>query len=85
MNEHEFLQKLARAARWDSPPDINVVERVLGSIAAARPRAFDPVLGYFAVAASVAAAVVVAWAIQNWLSMQDPLLALANSFNEVLL
>ncbi len=86
MNEHEFLQKLAGAARWDSPPQINVAERVMENIATARPKAtFDPVLGGFALAACLAAAVVIALAIHSWLSLQDPLQALADSFNMVTL
>jgi hypothetical protein len=85
MNEHEFLGKLAGAARRDRPPDVNVVAAVLGSIATARPKAVDPVLGYFALVAGVAATVVLTLAIQSWLSMQDPLMALGNSFNTVTL
>ena len=49
------------------------------------PKAVDPVVGYFALVASVAAAVVFALAIHSWLGMQDPLMALGTSFNTVIL
>jgi hypothetical protein len=85
MNEHELLAKLAGAARRDLPPDIDVSQRVLQDIAFLRPRrAFDPVLGYFALAACLAAAVTVALAVGSWLRMQDPLLVLANSVTTVI-
>ena len=84
MNEHEFLQKLAGAARWDSPPQINVAERVMRGIATARPRALDPVVGYFAFAACLAAAVLVSFAIHSWLGMQDPLSDLVSDLSMVI-
>jgi len=84
MNDRELFAKLASAARWDSPPDVNVTFQVIRRVAAVRPRAVDPILGYFTVAACAAAGVVIILAVQSWLRMQDPLLALANTINTVM-
>ena len=85
MNEHEILQKLAGAARLDSPPAIDVTMGVLWNISVARrPRSVDPVLGYFAAAAAVAAVVVAAVAIHAWFSADDSLLAMVNSVTSVI-
>ena len=85
MNEHELLKKLAGAARWDSPPPIDVTMGVLWNISVARrPKPFDPVLGYFAAVATVAAVVVAAAAIHAWLATDDSLLAMINSITSVI-
>ncbi|MFA6133799.1 MAG: hypothetical protein WC869_07280 [Phycisphaerae bacterium] len=79
MSEHEILQKLAGAARWDMPPAINVADEVMRSIAGARRRSFDPAVGYFAAATSIAAAIVGAVAVELWINWQDPLLDMVSS------
>ncbi len=84
MSKNELFAKLASAARWDSPPGVDVASQVMRRLAAARPRAIDPILGYFTVAACAAAGVVIILAVQSWMRMQDPLLALANTINTVM-
>lgn len=62
MNEEQILRKLASAARGDRPPLIDVSGQVLGRIGAA-PAPRNLVLWLFSGVSSVAAAVVVALAI----------------------
>ena len=84
MNEHEFLGRLAEAARLDAPPALDVSGQVMRTIRRRRARTPNVVLGYFAAAAAVAAAVVVIAALQSWQGMQDPLLAMANAMGPML-
>ncbi len=73
------LEKLASAARRNPPPRIDVTDRVLRSL---RTREEDaesplntPLLGFSAV--SFASALIVAvLALQSWLSVHDPMVAL---------
>ena len=66
MNEERILQVLARAARADAPPAVDVADRVLASLRAARRP--SRLIVWFAAAASAAAIVIVVmalWALMN--------------------
>lgn len=84
MKENNIINKLSGAARWDLPPAVNVADAVMREIGAAAPRSFDPIVGYFAVGAAIAAVIVAAVAIETWLYTQDPILDAMNSMITVI-
>lgn len=66
MNEERILQALAGSARSDAPPSVDVAERVLASLRAARRP--SRLIVWFATAASAAAIVIVVmalWSLAN--------------------
>jgi hypothetical protein len=75
MDELEAVEKLMRRARLEQPPDRDVTGAVLAGIRAGRPTAVLP-LSVVAAAASLAAAVVLALAVQGASSGADPQAAL---------
>ena len=73
MNELDAFEKLARSARAERHPPVDVAGDVLGAIAAGRPEPSRSIFWATAAAASVAAAVVAALAVRTWLNWHDPL------------
>jgi hypothetical protein len=76
MDELEAIEKLARRAREERPPETHVEAAVLETVRAARPVRILP-LSLVAAAAAVAAAVVLTLAVDAWTSTAaDPQSAL---------
>ncbi len=71
MNEERILQVLAGASRADAPPAVDVADRVLASLRAARRPA--RLVVWFATAASAAAIVIVVMALWSLTSGAKPM------------
>jgi hypothetical protein len=79
MDAWKTVERLAAAARTETPPRIDVTERVMKTLRAREPerqRLLDtPLFGFSAI--SFASAVIVGlFAVQAWLSMHDPMVQL---------
>jgi hypothetical protein len=72
MNEHELLDRLARAARRESVPEVEVTARVLRSLAAPAPRP-DRVFLWMAAGSAAAAAASAIFAFPELQAWADPL------------
>jgi hypothetical protein len=72
MNESDLLERLARAARREPVPAIEVADRVLRSIAAPAPRP-DRIYAWMAAGSAAAAAASAAIALPAWEAWADPL------------
>lgn len=83
MNELDRFEHLARAARREGAPQVDVTEAVLRRLRD-RPMRADASMAVVAAASSVAAAVTAAAAVQAWQGWQDPLVGLLCSMNTVL-
>jgi hypothetical protein len=85
MNEWERFEKLVRSAREESIPPIDVSARVVRQLRLqVQPPPAYVALSIFAGISSAAAAVVGVVAYNAWLSMQDPIVGLLCSLDEVL-
>lgn len=72
MNEERILQVLTRAAHADAPPAVDVADRVLASLRAARQP--SRLIVWFAAAASAAAVVIVVMAVWSLMNGTRPVL-----------
>lgn len=80
MNTERFLKDLAARARAEEPPRAEVVDAVLARIRVERSERMD-VMEVFAGASAAAAAIVVAYAVQAWSALQDPITSMLASMN----
>lgn len=72
MDTLKALDELARLARQERPPAVDIGATVLQAVRARQPVRVLP-LSLLAVASAAAAAVIVALAVNSWLHMTDPL------------
>ncbi len=72
MNEEKILRELSRMSRSDTPPDIDVVQRVRGEIIELDEPLSVGIMWTFAATAAVAATVVATFAIRAILAEPDP-------------
>jgi hypothetical protein len=86
MNRLQQFEQLARQARAERGPALDVSRRVRWAIAASRPRfeMYRPVLAAAAGLSLVAASAILAFAVQDWLAWTDPMSGLIQSFTLVL-
>jgi hypothetical protein len=86
MNRLEQFEHLARRARDEQAPALDVSRRVLRAIRLPQPRfeVYSPVLAAAAGLSLVAASVVAALAVEYWLAWSDPISGLVQSFTLVL-
>ena len=73
MNEMDAFEKLARSARAQPHPPVDVAEEVLRAIAAGQPRPGRSAFWAAAAVASAAAVVTTILAVRTWLNWHDPL------------
>lgn len=85
MDELEFVEKLARAARGRTPPSVEVVDGVMHRLKAEAMR--EPNGGSWPLAASVsfAGAASILLAVQSVFALQEPLAELLSAVREVFL
>jgi hypothetical protein len=75
VDEERFLRELSRKAGLESPPRVQIVEKVMAAVRAAQPEAplADQVLGWIAAASAAAALPLAGAALVNLLKWADPL------------
>ncbi len=83
MNEERLLRRMGELARGESVPRFDVSGAVLRSIRTARLQSDAP-LAIFAGISAMAAAVVLAYAVETWSAWQDPIAGLLCSMETVL-
>jgi hypothetical protein len=89
-SDHKFdfsdFERLARRARGEPAPRVNVTGRVMAAIrrSSYRVARVDSPMLVFAGAALAAAALVAVWALPAWDSVHDPLVALFKPLSLVL-
>lgn len=83
MNPDDFLEKLSARARKDVPPPVDVTQAVLARIQSERRPQVDAV-AVLAGSSAAAAVIVLAYALQAWSSMRDPISSMLASMNPVL-
>jgi hypothetical protein len=86
MNALQRFEQLARRAGGERAPALDISQRVLRAIQAPRPRfeMYRPVLAAAAGLSLVAASAILAFAVQDWLTWNDPMSGLIQSFTLVL-
>ena len=84
MSDLGRFEELARTARADRPPQVDVVNGVIRRVRAARQRESVGPLWPLAVAVSAASAAAFVLAMQAWESARDPLTELFSSVGMVL-
>jgi hypothetical protein len=82
-NSERWIDELARRARQEQPPPFDVTGLVLARIRGSRPQSYDP-MAIMAGSSAAAAAIVLAYALQTWLALQDPISSMLASMNLVL-
>lgn len=83
MNPERLLKDLVARARQDQPPKTEVVDAVLTRIQAERPAQIDA-MEIMAGASAAAAVIVLAYALQAWSALNDPMTSMLASLNPVL-
>ena len=83
MNEEELLRTLARSARKEPLPPVDISGPVLHDIRAYR-RKIDPPMAVMAGLSAVAAAIVLFYSTGLWSAWQDPMTAMLLSNTPVL-
>lgn len=82
MDEFDMIARLAEAARKESPPAVDVAEKVMWRLTGLRV----PFPRFWPLAAAISAATAAAFllALQAWVAWQDPVVELLNSVRMVL-
>ncbi|MFZ5830172.1 MAG: hypothetical protein ACOY3P_08790 [Planctomycetota bacterium] len=85
MDELQRFAELAARAREESPPPIDVRDRVLATIAAPRPRSgIDQPLAVCSVVSALAASIAAVMAVEMWSALTDPMTGLFDTLTLVM-